>query len=234
MKCWDCGQERQKDFKKLEERLGYQFKNKSLLSKALTHKSVNLHHNYEKLEFMGDSLVNLFIVRILYENFWKTFSLHELAEIKKYLISTKFLIELAGFLNLSEFIESKKRISDGFLSDKIVADCFEALWCVIFLETKDVNFCFDLFKKLFEKNIKNAVVSQKYKQDYKTLLLRFCKEKNIPVPFYRLAGLEGGLVVVECGNHAIREKGYGKNEKSAQQDCARKLLSILQNQSHHF
>jgi len=124
----------------LESRLNYRFKNKEILKNALVHKSYHegLKKNQadnEKMEFLGDSVINLTITEYLFREFD---NLHEgeLSKIKAHLVSTDFLFEISTSMQLMEFILLGKgeEKNNGRSNKKIIASLFEAvvgsrLWC---------------------------------------------------------------------------------------------------------
>ncbi len=174
------------DCQAVEERLGYTFKDKNLLRLALTHKSVNFRENYERLEFLGDSLLNFFSTRLLFEEY-NSYSLSELAQAKRYIVSNEFLAKVVRKLNLP--VESKEGIKDGYLSEKVMADVLEAVFGAIFLDG-GFDKAYSIFKEIFTSEIETVFKKQAYKQDYKTMLLRLCKERFQTAPTYKILGVD--------------------------------------------
>lgn len=204
----------------------YEFKNPELLRIALTHKSVDYKNNYEKLEFLGDSLLNFFITRFLYEEFSSSYSLTELAQAKRYIASNEFLAKITKKLNLP--IRSKARVKDGYISHKVYADVLEAYFCAIFLDS-DVETAYGVFKQVFAKEIEEVFKKQAYKQDYKTMLLKLCKERFETAPVYKVVDIQGANVVVECRVKDFKEIAEGFDLKTAEQNASKKLyLRLIQ------
>ncbi len=209
----------------IERIIGYEFKDRKLLEECLTHKSVDYRRNYERLEFLGDSLYNFLLTRFLWEEFGHL-SLTELALAKRYFMSNDFLSNTAKKLGLEEFIKSKRRVKDNFLSRKVVADVIEALLAGIYLDG-GIEKAYEVFKRLFGEFIRKGIDLKEYKQDYKTSLLRLAKERFQTVPVYKVLGIEGVNVVVECRVKHFKAIGHGADLKTAEQNSAKKMLSIL-------
>ncbi|MEM3426639.1 MAG: ribonuclease III domain-containing protein [Nitrososphaerales archaeon] len=201
----------------------YKFRDPALLEEALTHKSVNRRFNYERLEFLGDSLLNFFITRFLLEEH-SSYSLSELAQAKRYIVSNEFLRKMANKLNLQ--VRSKRRFKDGYLSGKVMADALEALFAAVFLDG-GLGAAYTVFKEVFAPEINRVLKEQAYRQDYKTMLLMLCKEKFQTAPTYRILGVEGVNVIVECKVKDIKEIAEGFDLKTAEQNCAKKLYLRL-------
>ncbi|SHK26796.1 ribonuclease-3 [Thermocrinis minervae] len=216
----------------IEKVLGYTFKDKSILQKALTHKSYSEEgmENYETLEFLGDSLVNLFVVDVLFSEFPKARE-GELAQMKAYFISEDFLGELAHELRLDEYVLVGGKKKEKSLS--IIADTFEALWAAVYLDSgKDLNFVRQIFERLYKDRIVRLAKENKHRRDYKTMLQEYTQKKWKERPTYRLVSVSGNdnekVFHVECTFRDYRAIGVGRNKKEAEQDSARKLLEMLQ------
>ncbi|WP_461829755.1 ribonuclease III, partial [Aquifex sp.] len=173
--------------KELEEKLGYTFKDKSLLERAVTHISYDKKNHYETLEFLGDSLVNFFIVDLLVEHYPKKRE-GFLSPLKAYLISEEFFNILAEKLNLRKFI----RIKRGRINETIIGDVFEALWAAVYLDSgRDANFTRELFYKHFKDEVIKAIKEGRVKIDYKTKLQEITQKHWKERPSYRLISVEG-------------------------------------------
>ncbi len=218
-------------FEELEERLSYTFKDRGLLKQAFTHKSYakekGLPH-YETLEFLGDALLNFLIVDILVEEFPKKRE-GALASLKAYLISEEFFYELAQELKLPDYI----LISRGKKNVSIVGDVFEALWAAIYIDSgRNCNRVRDIFRKLFRVRIVETVKSHRIKKDYKTMLQEITQRRWRERPVYRVISVEGPehakIFTVESSIREYSAVGKGRSKKEAEQEAARKLVSILQ------
>ncbi len=213
--------------KELEEKLGYTFKDKSLLERAITHISYDRRNHYETLEFLGDSLVNFFIVDLLVEHYPKKRE-GFLSPLKAYLISEEFFNILAEKLNLRKFI----RIKRGKVSEAIVGDVFEAVWAAVYLDSgRDANFTRELFYKHFKEEIIRAIMEGRVKIDYKTKLQEITQKHWRERPSYRLISVEGPehekRFIVEASIRDFRTLGKGRTKKEAEQEAAREMIKKL-------
>ena len=213
--------------KELEEKLGYTFKDKSLLERAITHISYDKRNHYETLEFLGDSLVNFFIVDLLVEHYPKKRE-GFLSPLKAYLISEEFFNILAEKLNLRKFI----RIKRGRINETIIGDVFEALWAAVYLDTgRDANFTRELFYKHFKDEVIKAIKEGRVKIDYKTKLQEITQKHWKERPSYRLISVEGPehekKFIVEASIREFRTLGEGKTKKEAEQRAAQEMIKKL-------
>ena len=213
--------------KELEEKLGYTFKDKSLLERAITHISYDKRNHYETLEFLGDSLVNFFIVDLLVEHYPKKRE-GFLSPLKAYLISEEFFNILAEKLNLRKFI----RIKRGRINETIIGDVFEALWAAVYLDTgRDANFTRELFYKHFKDEVIKAIKEGRVKIDYKTKLQEITQKHWKERPSYRLISVEGPehekKFIVEASIREFRTLGEGKTKKEAEQKAAQEMIKKL-------
>ena len=213
--------------KELEEKLGYTFKDKSLLERAVTHISYDKKNHYETLEFLGDSLVNFFIVDLLVEHYPKKRE-GFLSPLKAYLISEEFFNILAEKLNLRKFI----RIKRGKVNETIIGDVFEALWAAVYLDSgRDANFTRELFYKHFKEEVIKAIREGRVKIDYKTKLQEITQKHWKERPSYRLISVEGPehekKFIVEASIREYRTLGEGKTKKEAEQKAAQEMIKKL-------
>jgi len=221
-------------YEDLEAKINYTFRNRDLLRQAFTHISYarekGLPH-YETLEFLGDALLNFLIVDILVEEFPNKRE-GALASLKAYLISEEFFNELAEDLGLSDFI----LISRGKKNVSIVGDVFEALWAAIYVDSgRDCNAVKRLFSDLFRERILETVKSHRVKKDYKTLLQEVTQKRWKERPHYRVISVEGPehakIFTVESSIRGVSAVGRGRSKKEAEQEAARRLYEILQEQA---
>ncbi len=224
----------ERDIKELEKRIKYCFKNPHLLEMALTHishsKENKLPYNYERLEFLGDSIVNFLLVDILYERFSKR-TLGRLAAIKAYLISEQFLSKLAQKWELPKFIRLSRseEIKGRRNSISVHADVFEAVWAAIYLDSgRSIDFVKRLFRYHFEKDAVEAVKSGEFLTDYKTVLQEITQSLFKEKPSYKLIKAEGPshdqTFTVECSIKDFNTTAEGKTKKEAEQKAAKEML----------
>lgn len=223
-----------KSFEELEKALGYCFRDKSLLTQALTHKSYAGEYglkSYETLEFLGDSLINLFVVDLLIKEFPNA-SEGELAMMKSYFVSEDFLYELAEELSLDMYLLLGGRKRSNHVSPSLMADTFEALWAAIYVDCgRSVDKARELFCKLYKNRIVESVKRDEYKRDYKTLLQEETQKRWKERPTYRVVNIEGPhhskVFEVECSIREYRATAKGKSKKLAQQHAAKKVLELI-------
>ncbi len=217
----------------LEEKIGYTFKNKDLLLQALTHisyaKEKGTSH-YEILEFLGDALLNFIIVDLLVSSFPDRRE-GTLAPLKAYLISEEFFCELAQEINLADHI----LISRGRKNPSIIGDVFEALWAAVYIDSgRDANLVREIFQRLFGEKIIKAVKERRVKKDYKTILQEITQKLWKERPTYRVISVEGPdhakTFTVEGSIKGFTAIGRGRSKKEAEQEAAKKLVEILENQ----
>lgn len=218
-------------YEELERKIGYTFKDKDLLRQAFTHisyaKEKGTSH-YETLEFLGDVLLNFLIVDILVEEFPEKRE-GSLATLKAYLISEEFFYDLAKDLGLPDYI----LISRGKKNASIVSDVFEALWAAVYIDSgRDCNLVRDIFSKLFREKILNVVKNKKVRKDYKTMLQEITQKRWKERPTYRVISVEGPehakIFTVESSIREFSAIGRGRSKKEAEQEAAKKLVRILQ------
>ncbi len=218
----------EKKIKELEKIIKYNFRNSSLLEKALTHKSFNNTINNEKLEFLGDRVLGLVISEKLLEKFP---SEKEGIIDKKFanLVNKKTCLTIAKKINLKKYIQlgaSHKKLERS--ADKISSDCLEAIVGAIYLDggLKSVEkFIFIFWEEFLLKSTFTLI-------DSKTKLQEFSLKKFKELPkyvFFKKTGPQHRpLFKTEVQiPHSKKIIGIGSSKKNAQQNAAAKLLKIL-------
>src|SRR3990167_2302490 len=152
----------------LSRRLQYEFKNERYLEQALTHRSMGASNN-ERLEFLGDSILNMVIARALFNKFPKL-SEGELSRIRASLVKGETLAQIAQELELSHvlILGQGELKSGGFRRASTLADALEALLAAIFLDA-DFATCERVILMLFEKRLTDNTLPQ-HAKDAKTTL----------------------------------------------------------------
>jgi len=221
----------------LEKELKYSFKNKELLRTALIHKSYNegmqrdLPDN-EKLEFLGDSVINLIITDHLYKHY-SSLNEGELSKLKAHLVSSNFLHKISKSLNLSDylFLGKGEEKNDGRKNKKISAALFEAVVGAIYMDSNFkkvssivLSFFKDSLEKFAEKEIKI--------NDYKSELQELIQKKNNFLPVYKIIEETGKPphVTFTAGVYMENKQigvGTGKNKREAEQDAASNALKSI-------
>jgi ribonuclease-3 len=217
--------------KALQQRLGYQFNSQALLSRALTHRSHGLEHN-ERLEFLGDAVLNLAVSGLLYERFQGSDE-GDLTRVRAHLVREDSLHRVALQLQLPEVMRLSDGESRGGGSQRpsILADAVEAILGAVYL---DGGFApaTALVRALFGEVIQ-ATEAESWSKDAKTELQEWLQARRIAVPSYRIVATRGQAHAqtfdVECAVPALGlvERGEGKSRRTAEQEAARRLLQAL-------
>ncbi len=213
-------------------RIDYRFVDRQLLEQALTHRSRGAV-NYERLEFLGDSVLNLVVSSRLFE---LRPDAHEgdLSRMRARLVRGESLTDIASGLGLGQQLNlgEGEMKSGGFRRASILADAFEALLGAIFLDS-DYASCRNVILDLFDPLIEKLPGIEELK-DAKTRLQEWLQGRGRPLPEYTLLREEGADHVkkfhVQC---AIADDGStveacGSSRRRAEQAAAAKVLDLLQ------
>ena len=226
---------RREKLAELERKLGYSFKDKGLLKRALIHRSFAFEketgENYEVLEFLGDAVIGLIVSEELIKRFPEK-SEGELSQIRSFLVSEPSLSELAKTIDLGKFLylgRGEKR-SGGSKKSSLLCDVFEAVFGALYLDAG-----FEKAKEIFREKflgklweiLENAVT---YK-DFKSYLQEITQKEFKELPSYTLVEAEGPehekTFKVECRVRDFRTVGTGRSKKAAEQEAAKEMLKLL-------
>ena len=211
-------------------KLGYHFTDETLLELALTHRSAGRPNN-ERLEFLGDALVNLVVAEMLFESRPRA-NEGELSRLRAQLVSEPALAERARELQLGDALKlgSGELKSGGFRRDSILADAFEALVAAIH---RDGGFdaCRGWLRTVFAQPLAEVGPPQK---DPKTRLQEWLQGRGLPLPHYELLAEHGEEHArqfdVACTieqPRAARFEGNGGSRRAAEQQAAEAALASL-------
>lgn len=218
----------------ISSRIGYAFREPALLQRALTHRSFGADHN-ERLEYLGDSVVNCLVALELYERFPRL-SEGELSRIRANLVNQQALQGIAINMGLGEqlLLGEGEVKSGGAARPSILADAVEAVIGAVVI---DGGFpaAQQVVRRLFGENLAaiNPGVSGK---DAKTRLQEFAQGRGLPLPVYTLLGTHGQAHAqsfeVQCAiaDLDIRTEGRGGSRRAAEQDAAGKAMALVENQ----
>ena len=145
---------------------GYTFKTKDLIETALTHTSFS-KNNYERLEFLGDSILDFLVAKVLYKK--TNLKESELTRARASLVSEDYLCKIFDALNIKEFVNLGKSCKN--ITKAIKADIIESIVAVIYLES-GINACEKFIKANFDLNANQN-------KDYKTLFQEYAQSKKI-------------------------------------------------------
>lgn len=219
----------------LQQRLGHQFADSALLQRAVTHKSFGIEQN-ERLEFLGDAVLNLAVSTLLFQQFANSDE-GDLTRVRAHLVRQDTLHKLALGLQLPLVL----RISDGEAKGggahraSILADALEALIGAVYL---DAGFAAAraLVMRLFEPLV-SETTSEVWRKDAKTALQEWLQGRKLPLPSYRIDATRGKaheqVFVVVCDLKSLgwSVKGEGLSRRAAEQQAAEEALARLERET---
>jgi len=212
----------------LEARLDYHFSDAGLLEQALTHRSHSARHN-ERLEFLGDSVLNFVVAAMLYERYL-SIDEGDLSRLRANLVKQAALADIAQKLGLSQYLRlgEGELKSGGFRRPSILADTVEALFGAVFLDAG-----FAAARQVIEhqyKPILDTVDPATLGKDAKTLLQEFLQGRKMALPLYTVVATHGAAhsqqFEVECAIPALDIKitAPGASRRAAEQSAAKVAL----------
>lgn len=211
--------------------IGHQFRDPALLRRALTHRSYGADHN-ERLEYLGDSIVNCVIALELYERF-PGLSEGELSRLRANLVNQQSLLGIAQQLGIGEFLllgEGELK-SGGAQRPSILADSVEAILGAVMLDG-GFTAAQGVVRRLFAGSLAGIDPNVSGK-DAKTMLQEFTQGRGITLPVYTLLGTQGHAHAqtfrVQCtiDELKIRTEGQGASRRAAEQDAAGKACALV-------
>jgi ribonuclease-3 len=213
----------------LEETLSYKFVNHNLLLTALTHRSLS-PENYERLEFLGDSILSLIISHYLYCNY-RDLSEGELSKQRSSLVNHNTLAAIAKDINLDQYVmlgRAEKKYDNINLS--ILSDVMESIIAAIFLDCNNIEKVSEIVLRLFSKYLNNFSTM---KEDYKTVLQELLQARKIPLPIYEVISEDGPphdrLFTVQCTVPVLKlsAQSVAKTKKEASQLVAAQIIDLI-------
>jgi len=222
----------QPDLEELQRRLGYQFAEPERLMLALTHRSHG-NQNNERLEFLGDSIVNMVIAEHLYRHFEKAREGH-LSRLRARMVKGVTLAEIGREFELGKYLRlgSGELKSGGFRRESILADAVESVIGAIYLDS-DFYTCREQVLRWFDLRLKKLDL-QDTQKDPKTRLQEFLQSRQFALPRYEVVQVEGEahsqLFTVECVIEQLDQYplGIGPSRRHAEQEAAQKALQALE------
>ena len=215
------------NFINLERKINYSFKNKIYLSTALTHSSKSKNNN-ERLEYLGDAVINLAISDYLIKNF-TDLDEGSLSILRSNLVSRATLSKVASQLGLESYLKiGKSLLNQENKKISIYGNAFEAIIGGIYLD-KDFSQAASVVINLLEKEIES--LKKNKTKDKKTLLQEELQQRKVDLPVYKLnyENDESFNVICEVQELELLSEGQGKNKKEAEQTAAANLLKKLIN-----
>lgn len=215
----------------LQERLQHQFSDRALLARAVTHRSFAGDHN-ERLEFLGDSVLNLAVADLLYQRL-SALPEGDLSRIRANLVKQDTLHQLALELGLSEVVrlgEGEVR-SGGSRRPSILADALEALIGAVYLDA-GYGAAQGLVHRLFQ-GVEINPQMQASAKDAKTELQEWLQARKFKLPLYRVVGTLGAAhrqtfdIECEVPDLNLNERGIGNSRRAGEQAAAAAMLQCL-------
>ncbi|RUO80595.1 ribonuclease III [Idiomarina tyrosinivorans] len=217
---------------KLEQQLGYEFRDKGLLERALTHRSAAAKHN-ERLEFLGDSILGLVIAEALFERFPKEPE-GDLSRMRATIVCGRSLAKFARRIGLGEFLRlgQGELKSGGYRRDSILADSVEAIIGAMYLES-GLSSCQQHIREWFAEQLQTIQpgINQK---DPKTRLQEWLQARQQPLPNYEVVATQGQAhnqqFTVSCTVEGLDTPclGRGTSRRKAEQAAASDAFEKLQ------
>lgn len=220
----------------LETRLGYEFKNKSLLTRALTHKSYanelknTLEHN-EKLEFLGDAVLDLVVGEFLFERFPQDTE-GGLSKKRASIVNEEVLSQMAADMGLSSLLLLGKGEAQtgGSSKPRLLASSLEAIVGAMYLDG-GFGCAREFLKTEFDKVVGQVCSGEDFEKDYKTRLQELVQKAQKETPKYEVLSEEGPphdrvfAVCVKVKDEVLAE-GRGRSKKNAEQAAARTAIEV--------
>lgn len=218
----------------LEETLKYKFKTRELITEALTHKSYKQPYNNERLEFLGDAVLDLIVGEYLYKSFPKSDE-GELSKLRASLVNEGGFTKLANYLGLGHYIylSNAEEKNGGREKASLLSNAFEAIIGAIYLES-GLETANAIMLELLEKNYEKISLDDLFK-DFKTALQEITQSRFGLIPEYTVLASRGPdhkkefeiAVVIEGKEYA---RAIGKSKKIAQQEASKLALEILKDE----
>ncbi|NJD34948.1 MAG: ribonuclease III [Betaproteobacteria bacterium] len=216
---------------RLEAALGHGVGRPELLRQALTHRSFGSPHN-ERLEFLGDSVLNCVIAGTLFNSF-AALKEGELSRLRASLVRQETLVDIARDLALGDFLQlgEGELKSGGARRPSILADALEALFGAIYVDAG-----FDAARKVIERLYQSAMTRidpNDAGKDPKTSLQEILQGRHLPLPRYALLATRGEAHAqefdIECAipELGIRTTGSGGSRRIAEQQAAQRAMAEI-------
>ncbi len=215
----------------LTRKLGHQFADLSLVDLALSHRSVGAKNN-ERLEFLGDSIVNFLMAEALFEKF-PTSREGELSQMRSQLVKGETLAAIAKEFSVGDYLNlgPGELKSGGHRRESILADALEALIGAIYLDG-GMDICRQYVNRWFATRL-DEIAPRESNKDAKTRLQEWLQARQMPLPKYLLVNTSGSdhqqQFTIECEIHHLQQRfsGDGSSRRVAEQAAAEEALAAL-------
>ncbi|MBS98392.1 MAG: ribonuclease III [Oceanospirillaceae bacterium] len=216
----------------LARRLGHAFSDPALFELALTHRSCGKRNN-ERLEFLGDSILNFVIAEALYSQFPAARE-GQMSRLRARLVKGETLSEIARELDIGDYLRlgSGELKSGGFRRDSILADAVEAIIGAIYLDS-GMETARHYILSWFDGRLKSLDLNESLK-DSKTRLQEFLQSRREALPKYELLSVDGEAHAqtfhIRCEVALLEQptEGVGSSRRQAEQEAARAALQTLE------
>ncbi|MCR3754715.1 MAG: RNase III [Candidatus Westeberhardia cardiocondylae] len=216
---------------KLQKEMGYFFRDNRFLFRALTHRSASGIHN-ERLEFLGDSILNYVIANVLYHRF-PYINEGDMSRMRSVLVCRNTLVEIAKRFKLGSYLllgvgEMK---NGGNNRESILANAIEALIGAVFIDS-DIQRIEKIILRWYSKYLKE-IIPGKSQKDPKTKLQEYLQGNHLPLPIYVLIETKGEKhdqeFVIQCHVSGIKKVIFGiaSSRRKAEQVAAEKIINLL-------
>lgn len=216
---------------RLETALGYTYSNRALLEQALTHRSHSVNHN-ERMEFLGDAVLNFVVASLLFERF-PTTDEGDLSRMRANLVRQATLADIANVLSLSEYLRlgEGELKSGGFRRPSILADAVEAIFGAIYMDGG-----FEPAKRVIAALYAGRLLNvdpRSQGKDAKTLLQEQLQALRLDLPIYTVVATHGAAhdqlfeVVCEVPQLEISVQAAGSSRRAAEQAAAQLAIERL-------
>ncbi|WP_298595872.1 ribonuclease III [Zoogloea sp.] len=215
----------------LQTAIGHRFSRLELLQQAVTHRSFGSPHN-ERLEFLGDSIVNCVTAIALFERFGELRE-GDMSRLRANLVRQEALHRLAEGLKLGDYLQlgEGEMKSGGHRRPSILADALEAIFAAVFLDAG-----FEAAKSVIDRLYAPSIASldpARALKDPKTALQEWLQGRRMPLPRYSLADTRGEAhqqefeVECEITGLGLKTRGIGVSRRAAEQQSAQRALELL-------
>ena len=211
------------DIKKIEKAIHYSFKNKQILNTAFTHSSyANEHHTQsnERLEFLGDSILDFVVASELYFNF--NIEEGQMTKLRAKLVNGEALANIVEKEKLEQFLQVGRSLSGQEIAKSIKEDLFESLVGAIYTDSS-----FEKAKRFVLRFIDVAKACKTKDFDYKTMLqeeVQKVKGANLVYFTYAMPNNPGVFCAEAYINDVFVARSSAESKKHAQMDCAKRAL----------
>ncbi len=217
---------------RLQEKLGYTFTTEALLTRAVTHRSFGADNN-ERLEFLGDAILNFLIAEELYLRFGSARE-GKMSRLRAQMVKRETLAAVARDLSVGDHLQmgSGELKSGGFDRDSILADALEAIIGAVYLDS-DMGTVRDCLLQWFEDRL-DVLSLDKSQKDAKSRLQELLQARGEPLPDYEVVGISGKshdqIFIVQCRATPLVApvEGRGTSRRGAEQAAASVALEQLE------